>query len=182
VPYARVGEDGVSFAGPHRTPAQLAAFQGPVCVVLFGPDAESIAAALQPRSSFKLLPVSSNQSWGAASTALVHALMDEHALAILALDRPSAHLAEQLALKAFVPVLALADDRSLTSNNVPWIFRLPSATTPASALELFESAERASGPNPEKLRDVLASGANFDGVSFLSTGELRAQQSIPPHQ
>jgi ABC-type branched-subunit amino acid transport system substrate-binding protein len=188
-PYARVGEDGLTFEGPRRTPAQLSEFNGPVRIILFGPDADSVAASIQGSAnwqtlfaSWQLLPVSSSQSWGAASTALVHALMDEHALAILSLDRSSAHLAEQLALKAFVPVVALADDRSLTSNNVPWIFRLPAATTPASGLKLLRSAERASGPNPEKLRDVLGSGASFAGVSFLSTGEPRPQQSIPLHQ
>jgi hypothetical protein len=105
--------------------------------------------------------------------------MDQHALAILALDRDSAHLAEQLALKAFVPVVALADDRSLTSNNVPWIFRLPAETTAYSGLKLLHTAEFQSGPNPEKLRDVLASGGNLSGVSFLSTGEPRAQSSKP---
>ena len=55
-------------------------------------------------------PIDSDQNWGAASTELVHALMDEHALAIVALDRNAAHLAEQLALKAFVPVVALSGD------------------------------------------------------------------------
>jgi hypothetical protein len=178
VPYARVGEDGVTFAGPRRTPAQLAQVNGPVRIVLFGPDADSITASLQSKSTWQLLPVSSNQNWGAASTALVRGLMDQHALVILALDRPSAHLAEQLALKAFVPVVALTDDRSLTATNIPWIFRLPAATSPASALELLQSAEHASGPSPEKLRDVLASGSSFSGVSFLPTGEPRAQLSI----
>jgi ABC-type branched-subunit amino acid transport system substrate-binding protein len=185
IPYARVGEDGVEFAGPRRTPAELTAFGGPVRVVVFGPDADSVAASLEGSrnwqsmfATWQLLPVSSNQSWGAASTALVHDLMDQHALAILALDRDSAHLAEQLALKAFVPVVALADDRSLTTNNVPWIFRLPAATTAASALELLKAAERTSGTSPEKLRDVLASGSDFSGVSFLSTGEPRSQ--LPP--
>jgi len=181
-PYAHVGEDGVVFDGPHRTPAQLAEFTSPIRIVLFGPDADAVAESLRPNlhansssPSWQLLAVSSNQSWGAASTALVHALVDQHALAILALDRPSAHLAEQLALKAFVPVLALADDRSLTSNNVPWIFRLPAATTPAAGLDLLISAERRSGADPENLRDLLASGSNLSGVSFLSTGEPRTK-------
>lgn len=178
IPYARVGEDDINFAGPRRTEAQLAAFAGPIRIVLFGPNADSVAAALQPKSTWRFLPVSSNQSWGAASTALVHALMDEHAIAILALDRPSAHLAEQLALKAFVPVVALADDRSLTATNIPWIFRLPAATPTGFAIEVLQSAERVSGPNPETLRDALASGRNFSGVSFLPTGEPRSQLSL----
>jgi ABC-type branched-subunit amino acid transport system substrate-binding protein len=184
-PYARVGEDGVTFEGPRRTAAELAKFNGSIRVAVFGPDADSVAAYIEANanwqllfSSWQLLPVTSNQSWGAASTALVHDLMDQHALAVLALDRDSAHLAEQLALKAFVPVVALADDRSLTSNNVPWIFRLPAAATPYSGLKLLRSAESFSGPNPEKLRDILASGSNFAGVRFLSTGEPLAQSSV----
>jgi branched-chain amino acid transport system substrate-binding protein len=177
VPYARVGEDGVTYAGPHRPNVP----EGSVKVVLFGPHADAVAQSADVRAVLRgvvgqsaqwtLLPVASDQSWGAASTQLVHALMDEHALAIVALDRDAAHLAEQLALKAFVPVVALSGDKMLTSTNVPWIFRLPAATTPASALRLIEMAAAKSGANPERLRDVLASGQSIDGVAFLSTGE-----------
>ena len=101
--------------------------------------------------------------------------MDEHALAIVALDRNAAHLAEQLALKTFVPVVALSSDKKLTSTNVPWIFRLPPETAPAAALRLLEAAAVTSGANPERLRDVLASGDNISGVAFLPTGEPRNQ-------
>jgi phosphoribosylcarboxyaminoimidazole (NCAIR) mutase len=117
--------------------------------------------------------VESDQNWGAAATQLVHALMDEHALAIIALDRNAAHLAEQLALKAFVPVLALSSDSTLTSTNVPWIFRLPPETTPAAAVRLLHAAALAGSANPERLRDVLASGKPISGVRFLPTGEPR---------
>ncbi len=179
VPYARVGEDGVDYAGPRISDLP----PGPVQVVLFGPhaaqvaqsadvQAELAAAAAQGRA-WKIEPVASDQNWGAASTQLVHALMDDHALAILALDRDSAHLAEQMALKAFVPVVALSSDRKLTSTNIPWIFRLPPETTPAAALGLLEAAASRSGANAERLRDVLASGDSISGVAFLPTGEPR---------
>jgi ABC-type branched-subunit amino acid transport system substrate-binding protein len=180
-PYARVGEDGVDYAGPHRADVP----PGPVSVVLFGPKAAEVAESPEAQAelaastikgrAWKLLPVESDQNWGAASTALVHALMDEHALAIVALDRNSSHLAEQLALKSFVPVVALSSDKTLTSTNVPWIFRMPAGTTPAVALRLLETAAGRSGANPERLRDVLASGDDFSGVAFLPTGEPRRQ-------
>jgi hypothetical protein len=154
-------------------------------LVLFGPRAPQVAqspelkAALDAASangqSWIILPVASDQNWGAASTQLVHALMDQPALAIVALDRDSSHLAEQLALKAFVPVVALSSDHELTSTNIPWIFRLPAQTRPEAALRLLEAAVVRSGPNPERLRDVLASGKEIAGVAFLSTGEPRAQ-------
>jgi ABC-type branched-subunit amino acid transport system substrate-binding protein len=178
-PYARVGEDGVGYAGPHLADVP----QGTVHVVLFGPQAASVVqsaealAALSDASGqpWDLVAVDSGQNWGAASTQLVHALFDEHALAIVALNRNAAHLAEQLALKALVPVIALSGDRSLTATNVPWIFRLPGEATPASALRLLRAAERQSGANPERLRDVLASGSALDGFAFLPTGEPKAQ-------
>jgi ABC-type branched-subunit amino acid transport system substrate-binding protein len=182
-PYARVGEDGVDYAGPHQADVPA----GPVNLVLFGPKAAEVAASpvVQAELTFgatkgrpwKLLPVESDQNWGAASTALVHALMDEHALAIVALDRNSSHLAEQLALKSFVPVLALSSDKSLTSNNIPWIFRLQPETTPATALRMLVAAVCRSGANPERLRDVLASGNAVSGVAFLPTGEPKGQYS-----
>jgi len=66
----------------------------------------------------------------------------KHALAMVALDRNASHLAEQLALKSFVPVVALSSDKTLTSTNVPWIFRLSPETKPAAALRLLVTAER----------------------------------------
>jgi hypothetical protein len=181
VPYARVGEDGVDYAGPHRADVPA----GPVRVVLFGPNAAQIASSPEVVSvlasgaakgrEWMLLPVASDQNWGTASTLLVHALMDEHALAIVALDRDASHLAEQLALKSFVPVVALSGDKSLTSTNVPWIFRLPAGTPPVEALRLLQTAAARSGPNPERLRGVLASGDDLSGVAFLPTGEPRRQ-------
>ncbi len=180
-PYARVGEDGVEYVGP-RT-ANLP--PGPVRVIVFGrgaaqiaqsPEVLSILRAEPPQGpELSLLPVESGQNWGKASTQLVHALMDGHALAILALDRDAAHLAEQLALKCFVPVVALSNDQSLTSANIPWIFRLPAETTPAAALGVLRQAAARDGPNPERVRDLLASGDSIDGMAFLPTGEPRRQ-------
>jgi hypothetical protein len=171
----------VDYAGPHQADVPA----GPMNLVLFGPKAAEVAASPEVLAAltfgaakgrpWKLLPVDSDQNWGAASTALVHALMDEHALAIVALDRNASHLAEQLALKSFVPVVALSSDRSLTSNNVPWIFRLQPDTPPATALRMLAAAVCRSGPNPERLRDVLASGDAVAGVAFLPGGEPRGQ-------
>jgi branched-chain amino acid transport system substrate-binding protein len=176
-PYARVGEDGVEFNGPHT--ANVPA--GPVRVVIFGRSVEDVvrspklAAELGRQDGatqqWQALPVDSDQNWGAASTQLVHALMDENALAIIALDRDASHLSEQLALKTFVPVIALADDKSLTSINIPWIFRLPAGTEPALALCLLQDAVTRVGANPEKVRDLLASGKEVKGLAFLPTGE-----------
>lgn len=175
VPYARVGEDGVEFNGPHQASGPAS---GAAKVIVFGKQAGALVRAPEIRGvlqeggqRWELLPVASDQNWGVASTQLVHGLFDEHALAIIALDRDAAHLAEQLALKAFVPVIALSDDKKLTSTNVPWIFRLPAATTPADALRVVQLASANGTRDAESLRDVLASGRPINGVAFLTTGE-----------
>jgi branched-chain amino acid transport system substrate-binding protein len=176
LPYARVGEDGVTYNGPHA--ADIA---GAASIVFFGHHAAeaagsaSVRAALAqsggPADNWTVAAVDSGQNWGAAISDLVRALAGGHTLAIVALDRDAAHLAEQLALKAFVPVVALSDDRALTSTNVPWIFRLPAASPPAEAIRVLASAGRNSGNNPERVRAVLASGTELAGMRFAPTGE-----------
>ncbi len=106
IPYARVGEDGVALAPPHAANPQ----NGETRVIFFGPGAAAIAqsaeikAALESGSGhagiWSLIPIESKQNWGAASTLLVRALMDERAVAIVALDRDSAHLPNNLPSKA----------------------------------------------------------------------------------
>jgi len=78
-----------------------------------------------------------------------------------------------LALKCFVPVVALSSDKALTSADIPWIFRLPPGNTAAAALRLLREASGRAGTNPETIRDVLASGTEIDGLAFLPTGEPR---------
>ncbi len=187
-PYSRIENADVSYAGVARKDAPA----GPLKVVLFGPKAAEVAqsdamqkllaSARTAGREWKLIPVDSEASWRGAdwrdwagSDALAHALWDEHAVAMVALNRDAAHLAEQFSLKAFVPVIALSDDKSLTETNVPWIFRMPADTAPGMALELLEAAEAKSGPNPEWLRDVLASGKSVADVAFQATGEPRLQ-------
>jgi len=99
---------------------------------------------------------------------------DKDVVAVIALDRNSGHLAEQIGVKAFVPVLAISSDKTLTSVNIPWIFRLPEGTNLEQALKTLSAAEARSGPNRAKLREVLASGGDFGGIRFQQTGEPQA--------
>lgn len=184
VPYARIGEEPVTYAGP-RTYDGSTLPAGPLRIVLFGTHAESVAtsepvqkalASLAGESGkkavvFKLLPVESGQSWGKASAELVADLSDGHPLAVIALDRDAAHLSLQLALKMFVPVVALSTDKTLTSINLPWIFRMPSEKTAADALELIGAAVHQGASSPLQLREALASGHLLDGMAFATTGE-----------
>jgi branched-chain amino acid transport system substrate-binding protein len=167
MPYARVGEDGVSYAGP-RLPNTGAA---ELRIGVFGPDADRATAAIK-QDGVRLLPVVADQNWGKASTELVNLVYDQNVAAIIATDRRSAHLAEQIAVKSFIPVIAIADDRTLTSTNVPWIFRLPSGSSLEEAVQLVRNAAARAGINREQIRDLLASGKTIAAkFRFESTGE-----------
>lgn len=95
-------------------------------------------------------------------------IYDDQALGLISSGRNASHLAEQLAVKAFVPLIALSADRSLTSINIPWIFRLPPDASVEDALKTLLAAAEKSGPNRARLREALASGTRFG-----STGEPR---------
>jgi len=177
--YARVGEDGVQYAGPAGPDAKPTDLN----IAVFGPNADELVhsaaftAYLQSLSQgaqhYSVVPISSEASWGRASTELVKAVYDKNVLAIVALDRPSSHLAEQIGTKAFVPVLALSSDRMLTSTNIPWIFRLPPNSSVEQAMQCLAAAIKDVGPNRARIREVLASGKTFAGLHFQSTGELQ---------
>lgn len=176
IPYAIVGEDGVTYAGPKLQDLRDQSIK----VAVFGRDAERIVRDLtgaslnhKASSSVILIPVPSETSWGKSSTALVHAVYEDKVLAILALDRASSHLAEQVAVKSFVPVIAISDDRTLTSANIPWIFRVPASASPSQVLD----AAQASKPNRTDLRDVLASGRSLNSFRFSPTGEPQPVES-----
>lgn len=176
-PYARVGENGVQYSGP-PTPQQSSAT---LQIAVFGPHAD--AAVRSPeilqlletlnagREHFSLIPIPSETSWGKASTDLVNAVYRDHVLALVALDRASSHLAEQIAVKSFVPVIAISSDRTLTSTNIPWIFRLPVGTSAQEAVRILSAAINEAGPNRGAIRQLLASGKSVGGLRFESIGE-----------
>ncbi len=178
-PYARVGEDGVQYAGPALADEKTGSLQ----IGVFGPRADEIVGSAEVVSllrainvkgqAISLIAIPSQLSWGKASDELVKAVYQDHVLALIALDRSSGHLAEQIAVKSFIPVVAISSDRALTTTNIPWIFRLPEGTPIDQALGSLAEAIHRAGPNREKIRNLLASGAPVGGTSFESTGELR---------
>ena len=164
-PYARVGEGGVAYAGPPVADAP----RGPLRLVVFGPDASRLASAAEVRAvlaplgdRYLLAPVDAETPWGQASTELVKLLYQGNAVGIIAVGRNASHLAEQLAAKVFVPVIAISSDSALTAVNLPWIFRLPVDARLQQAVEAMTDAVEKSGPNRGRLRDVLAASGRFD--------------------
>jgi hypothetical protein len=167
--YARVGEGGVDYSGPPMPDLPA----GEIRIGVFGPRAvDAVAAIGRPDPRYTLVPIASDVPWGKASSALVQAMLDERLMAVIATDRNSSHLAEQIGVKSFVPVIAISSDRSLTSINIPWIFRLPAGTPLADAVHCVLEASDKAGPNRGNLRALLASGAALaGGIRFDSIGE-----------
>jgi len=122
---------------------------------------------------FSLIPIDSDTQWGKASNDLVKAVYDHRVLALIALDRNSSHLAEQIAVKSFVPVVAISSDRALTTTNIPWIFRLPQSSSVQQALNCLSAAILQAGPNRAGIRELMASGRSLAGVQFDSTGDAK---------
>ncbi|MDX2152767.1 MAG: ABC transporter substrate-binding protein [Bryobacteraceae bacterium] len=146
-PYARSAEKPAEFNGPVVADAPKGALQ----VILFGPH----PAPPRSQEGLAIIPVDSQTAWGKASSELVKLLYDERTIAIVATARDSSHLALQLGNKLHVPVIALSDDTSLTSMNLPWILRMPAGTPVEEALRRLTDTLAKSGPNRERLARLL---------------------------
>ena len=168
-PYATVGENGVVFAGPDIADAA----GNELKIGIFGPGADKLASTIHI-AGYQITGVSSDVPWGKASTELVKLVYDPSVIGLVAVGREPAHLAEQIAVKTFVPVLAISADQSLTSANIPWIFRIGPETPVAEAVECLAAAAARAGPNRRRVRDLLASGALVAGkYAFAPNGEQR---------
>jgi ABC-type branched-subunit amino acid transport system substrate-binding protein len=152
--YARSEENAVEYAGPPVPDSDKK-------IGIFGPGAERLAAELAGAAGgrYSVVGISSEGPWGKASSALVDLIYQGRALAVIATDRNASHLAEQLAVKAFVPLVALSADRDLTSMSIPWILRLPPDTPVADALRRVVAAADQAGPNRARLRETLLAAA-----------------------
>jgi branched-chain amino acid transport system substrate-binding protein len=178
-PYAQVGENGVQYTGPALLDEQASS----MTIAVFGPHADELirspetirilSTVNETGKHLSLIAIPSETSWGKAAEELVKAVYQDRVLALIALDRSSSHLAEQIAVKSFVPVVAISSDRALTSTNIPWIFRLPQGTPLSQALQTLSSAIEQAGPNRASIRELLASGKPVAGLHFKSTGELK---------
>jgi len=166
-PYATVGENGVQYVGPDIPDAT-----GPVRkIAVFGPGADKLAVSIGAEG-YQLAGIASDVPWGKASTELVKMVYDPSVIGLVAVGRDASHLAEQIAVKTFLPVLAISSDRALTSTNVPWIFRVDADVPVADAVRCLTAAAGQAGPNRLRIRNLLASGSPVAGkFAFASNGE-----------
>jgi ABC-type branched-subunit amino acid transport system substrate-binding protein len=156
--YAATSDSGPTYGGPPLPDSKAV-------IAVIGPQATERVRNLRA-NEFVVVGIDSDAAWGKASTNLVKAVYEGEALAIIATDRASAHLAEQIGSKTFVPVIALSADTTLTSTNVPWIFRAPSDWGIERAVSEIKAAARTGGTNRATVRDALSASGKF-----TATGE-----------
>jgi len=169
LPYAAVNEHAVEYTGP---PAED--IHAPELTIgLFGPGADKLAGSLH-LPGYRVVGIPSEAAWGKSSTELINLVYQEQAIGLIATDRASAHLAEQIAVKTFLPVIALSADHKLTTTNIPWIFRVDPSAPVADAVACLVDAVKQAGPNRGRVREYLASGHLVAGkFVFASSGEGR---------
>lgn len=176
--YADIKQETVAYSGPPLPDLP----PGELRIGIFGAQAGRVAADPELKQilakhaaagrKYTFLGVPSDGQWGKANTALVDLMQQDRLIGVIATGRAASHLAEQLAVKLFVPLIALSADHSLTALNIPWIFRMPPDATIEQALVVLLEAVDKAGPNRGRVRDVLASGTVLAGtVRFDRRGE-----------
>ena len=99
-------------------------------------DEENRAGGPANGRRFVLAVQDESGQWGQASSAMVHLVMHDEAVALItSTDGSIAHQAEQIANKIGIPVITLSSDPTTTRINIPWIFRVgPSDVEQARAM------------------------------------------------
>ncbi|MDP8245270.1 MAG: ABC transporter substrate-binding protein [Candidatus Hinthialibacter antarcticus] len=142
-PYKRMFDDPLQFTGPDGS-----ASGDQYCIGVFSPEsgersllagaqlaADEINQAKMLDKPLRLIQRWADGPWGAGSQQLIKMAYEDDVIAIIGgPDSASTHVAQQIALKAHLPLLApAATDATLTEIRVPWIFRMPPSDDAMSA-------------------------------------------------
>ena len=116
--------------------------------------------------------------WGAGAKEVIRMVFSDRVWALIGgPDGQTTHVAQQVATKAHLPLIApVSSDPSLTHTRVPWIFRLP----PDDAAQAEALVKDALVPRNLKAVGVLIS-ADHDGRTFADEFEaaMERQQVAP---
>lgn len=151
-PYKAMLSDPLTFSGFSNGDAGYLD-QPDITIGLFVPDDEDnpagtaivrgaeLAVDLANRSGgwngrpFRLVRRWAESPWAGGSAEMIRLLRNEKAVAVLSFMSAASHIAEQVAVKLYIPVLTpVSSDPSLTQARVPWIFRLPPDDTAQAEL------------------------------------------------
>jgi ABC-type branched-subunit amino acid transport system substrate-binding protein len=126
---------------------------------------------------FSLVRRWAGSPWAAGSKEVIRLVYGDRVWAIIGSRDGASHIAQQVAAKAYVPVIApLSSASSLTHTGVPWIFRLPPDDRIQARLLVKDGIV-----NKHLNRVGLVSGT--DQNSRAAAGEMEQElnrQNIPP--
>lgn len=127
---------------------------------------------------FRLVSAWSDNPWGAGVKELTRLVFEDRVWAIVGgIDGPTTHLAEQVAVKAGVPLLnPVSTDKTVNLVNVPWIFScMPQDHIQARALVEGLASQLKAGSADCGLR--IADGGFGSAPSFNPQSQIRNPQS-----
>jgi branched-chain amino acid transport system substrate-binding protein len=193
-PYKVMMSDPLDFTGC-EAPRADGPDLGNIAIGLFLPDGSKDPAAMSIRRGALLAVAQANESggyngrpfelvrrwddnpWAGGAREMTRLVYGDRVWAVIGFLNGAGHIAEQVAAKAYLPVLSPASsDPSLTQARLPWIFRLP-PDIGAQARALTEQ-----GISARKLKRVgIVTSADHDGR--LAGREFRRRMGsagIPP--
>lgn len=194
-PFKRMLDDTLVFTGTETLPRDTAATDE-IVIGLFAPDDEdhpvgrdmargAVLAVDQTNAaggvdgrSIRLVRRWADDPWGAGANEVARLAFEDRSWAIIGgPDGASTHIAEQVATKAHISLVApISSDPSLTHTRVPWIFRLPPDDAEQARM-LIDAAVR-----DRKLTNIgLVTATDFD--SRAAASELRSaleDRGAPP--
>lgn len=115
--------------------------------------------------------------WGAGSKEVVRMAFDDQVWALIGgPDGETTHVAQQVATKAHLPLIApVSSDPSLTHTRVPWIYRLP----PDDRVQAEELVAKGLGPRELKRVGIVVS-ADHDGRIFAEEMKAAMERAQNP--
>lgn len=141
--YKRMSDDPLTFTGPEGDVVDPLTLKN-IPIGLFAPSDESdpaanalyrgaLLAVEQANTAggyrgvpFRLVRRWAQNPWAAGSKEMINLVYRDNVWAVIAYKDGAGHIAQQIAAKAHIPVIApITSEHSLTHARVPWIFRLP---------------------------------------------------------
>ncbi|MFV2071335.1 MAG: ABC transporter substrate-binding protein [Thermoanaerobaculales bacterium] len=178
-PYKRMLDDPMAFTGTETLGSTEA--QTEYRIGVFAPDGDDhpvgrdlvrgvVLAVEQANASggvngkpLRIVRRWADDPWGAGAKEVVRMVFSDRVWALIGgPDGPTTHVAQQVATKAHLPLIApISSDPSLTQTRVPWIFRLP----PDDAAQAEALVNNALAPRDLEAVGVLVS-ADHEGRTF----------------
>ncbi len=194
-PYASIGEQGASYAGPGRErSSDLTGKEIAIGILapLHGERANEGAAmlaaarmALHDSGAEAAVPGhritlavqdESGPSWAHISDSLLHLILQDQSIAVITSESgDAAHMGEQVVNRMGVPLLTISPDATATEVNIPWGFRMG----PSDAQQAREFLRRVQATGDPR-RMVLITQRDHDGRAAMAAVQQAAQSLNMP--